>query len=369
MNDKKIRIGVWSATAVMVNAISARIFLNFPRVIIEGAGNAGWIQIIYASLLVLLIFSMICRLYSNFQGKDLIDIGEYIGGSLGRIIVGLPIIFILVLIGSIMLREYSENMKIISLPISPISFVMLFFCAGMITGAYLGLEAIVRFHAIVVPIILAAYVFILLGVSKYYDVSNFYPILGTGARAILLKNGFLKISLYAPILYLFLMIPFLKTHKNFKTAGFAGIGLCAFLFTISALSYIAVFPYNIGLEQFLPTFELARLIDYGKFFQRIESIFLLSWATTGLMYLSVILFFLAYTVKQTFKLEYYKPLILPLCVIIFCISFLPPNLMSAIVLETKFYGEIAWAISLAFPLLILILGNVKKSHLKGGKRK
>jgi spore germination protein (amino acid permease) len=369
MNDSKLVIGIWSAAAIMINAVGARIYLNFPRTIIEGAGNAGWIQIIYASCLVLVIFSITCKLYYNFQGKDLIDLGEYLGGSFGRVIVGLPIIFILMFIGSIILREFSENMKIISLPITPINFVMTFFCAGMITGAYLGLEAIVRYHAIVVPIIAIAYLIILLGASKYYDVSNFYPILGNGAASILLKNGFLKISVYAPILYIFLMIPFLKTHKNFKTAGLLGIGICAFLLTLSALSYIAAYPYNSGLEQFLPTFDLARLIDFGRFFERIESIFLLSWASAGLMYLSVILFFTAYSFKKTFKLEYHRPLILPFAIIQFCTSLLPPNLMTAIVMETKIYVKITWIITLALPLLILILSNAKKSYIEGAKNK
>lgn len=369
MKDIKINIGVWTAAAIIINAVGVRIFLNYPRAIIEGAGNAGWIQIIYASGLVMVVFTIICSLYSKFQGKDLIDIGEYIGGSTGRILVGIPIIAILLLIGTIILREFSENMKIISLPISPINFVMLFFCAGMITGAYLGLEAIVRFHAIVVPIIITAYLLILLGVNKYYDVSNFYPIFGKGLDTIFFTDGFLKISLYSPILYLFLMVPFLKTHKNFKTAGFMGISICAILLLISALSYIAVFQYNTGLEQFLPTFELARLIAYGRFFQRIESIFLLTWASAGLMYLSVILFFLIYSVKKTFKLEYHRPLILPFAVIIYCTSLLPKSLMSAIDLETKFYPKVSWIITFALPLLILILSNIKKSYFKGVKNR
>lgn len=367
MKDKTITLGTSEAIVILINALCSRIFINFPRPFTESAGNAAWIQIIYVCIVVIIIFSIIQKLFSNFEGLDIIDVGEYALGTLGRYILGIPIILILLFIGSVILREYSENMKIISLPTSPISFVMLFFIIGMISGAFTGIEAITRFHILVVPIITVAYLVILFGVTKYIDITNFFPILGNGPKAIF-GDGLIKISLFSPLLYLLLIIPYLKTHKNFKMAGYMTLLFSSTLFILGTIAYIGIFPYNTSVELFLPTFELARLVDYGRFFQRLESIFMLSWATSGLMYLSVILFFIVNTFKKVFKLDYYKPLILPFSVLIFSLSIFPPNLMTSIILETKYYTMISWIITMLLPLLFLILANIRKKYFKGAKK-
>lgn len=366
MNNKVVTFGVWEGAALLINSMCSRIFLNFPRAVVEIAGNAGWINVLYITAIMFLYFFIVTKLNSKFEGKDLIDISEYLGGNIGRMIVGLPIVLLLLYVTPVLLREYAEDIKIISLPTSPISFVMLFFVIPMMIGAYLGLESIVRFHAIVVPIISVAFLLIMLGVSKYYDFTNFYPILGTGISSIFGK-GFFTLTSIGPIFYIFFIGPFIKTNKNFKAVAYISLGISTFLLLISVVVFIAVIPINSGLELFLPLFQLARLINFGTFLQRIESIFLLIWATSAVMYLSTILFFTIYIFKKTFKLEHHTPLILPFSVIIFSLSILQPNLVTAIELETKYYSKFGWSITLALPLLVLIISYIKKSMAKEAK--
>lgn len=361
--ENKITFGKWEAVALLINSICARIFLNFPRQIIEDSGTAAWIETLYFSLIVLLAFFVIEKLYTRFEGKDLIDIAEYGAGSIGRVIIGLVVTSLLLYIGPVFLREYAENMKVIALNVSPISFVMLFFLVGIIIAAYMGIEAIVRFHAMAVPIITVTFFIIIFGVAPYFNIDNFFPLLGNGVYSIVAK-GAVNVSIYAPMVYLFLIPPFIKTHKNFKNVGYLTIGLSVFFFLVSCAAYLAVNPYETAIENFLPMYQMARLINYGRFFQRVESIFMLAWAATALMYLSVILYFICYIFKKTFKLQYHEPLIIPFAIIMFSLSFLPPNLMSAIELETKFYRSFAWIAAFALPILLLLIVRLLKRHPK-----
>lgn len=362
MNNKIIIFGVWEGIALLVNSLCSRIFLNYPRIIVESSGRAAWIEVLYTAVLTFIILTLIVKLYSKFAGKDLLDISEYAFGSLGRIIIGMEIVLLFLYVTPLLIREYAEDMKVIALPITPISIVMLFFVIPMIISSYLGIEAITRFHAIVVPIIAAAYLVLMLGVSKYYDLSNFYPILGKGAYKIF-GTGFLSINSFAPIIYLFLIPPFIKTHKNFKAIGFISLGISAFFSLISVLVFLAVIPINSGIELFLPVFQLARIINYGIFLQRVESIFILSWATSALMYLSVIFFFTIYVFKKTFKLVYMQPLIIPFAIIMFSLSLLPQSLMVAVTFETKYYSLFGWIITLVSPMIVLITANIKKKFI------
>ena len=356
--ENKITFGRFEATCITLTLLSTQLFLNLPRLMMEIAWTAGWILTIYITVVSFFLFMVIAKLYERFEGKDLLYLGEYIGGSTGRIIVGLIVTAFLLYITPIILREFSENMKIIALPQTPLSFVMFFFLAGMVVAAYLGIEAIVRYSAVVVPIVAIGYLAIIAGSIQYFDVSRITPVLGKGPYAIFVE-GLPRISVFAGIINVFLIFPFIKTNKNFKTVGYAGIIMSGFFFTIGVLAFSLIYQYPTGTESFLPIYQLARLIDYGRFFERIESIFVPIWVASALFHLSTLLFLIVYVFKKTFRLEYYRPLIFSFAILIYAFSFFPHNLVSAIELE-KSFRYFAWTISFLLPMLLLIIARIVK---------
>ena len=369
MKSSNIVFGRWGMTAVLINTICTQIFLNFPRTMAEVGGSAGWILALYISIIAFIFISLIIALYSNFQGKDLLDISEYLGGNILRIIVGLIIIADITFAVTIILREFGEDMKVIALTTSPISFVTLFFVVGMIFSAYLGIEAVVRLHSIAVPIIIVGFFTILIGVSPYYDITNIMPILGSGIYPIF-GSGILKVSAYSGLIVLFILAPFIKTHKDFKASGYTAVGISTFFLVVSSLVYSLVFPYPTTTESFLPIYQLARIINYGRFFQRVEAIFVLTWATSALLYLGGGFFYIIYIFKKTFNLQYHKPLIIPFAILIFTLSLIPPSLMSAVRIETEVFRSIALIVSFIIPLILLTFANIKINiSRKGGPRK
>ena len=361
--ESKITFGRWEMTALIINAISVQAFLNYPRGMVETAGTAGWMIPVYTTGLTALIFFVITRLYKGFEGKDILDIAQAAGGGFGRIITGLLLLVQIGFIVAIILREFGEDMKVIALTNSPISFVLFFFLGGMILAAYTGLESITRLMAIAVPLILFGLLIILFGASPNYDLSNLAPILGNGLPSI--AGGITKVSAFSSLIALFILAPYIKTHKNFTRSGYWAILLSGIILLLSTVAYEAAFPYPAALESFIPIYSLARLINFGRFFQRVESVFVLVWAMSALLYLSVGFFLLLHILRKTFRLEYYKPLILPLAVILFTVSLLPPNLMDAVVLETKVFRNVAWVIPFGFTILLLLIARIRK----GRKRK
>ena len=364
MEKSKITFGVWEMSAMLINTFSVPVFLNFPRSMVEIGGTAGWIVTVYISAIALLLFMLITKLYKGFEGKDLLDISEIIGGGILRVIVGLVVLGHYGLIISTILREFGEDMKVITLVNSPISFVEIFFLSGMIFGAYMGIEAIVRFGAVVVPMVFIGLLIIVLGVSPYYSFLSLAPILGNGAGDIFGK-GILRVSSFSELISLFMLAPYIKTHNNFKKAGYFGVGVGAFNFFISTFVYEMAYPYPSAIENFLPIYNLARIINLGRFFQRIESIFVLIWAASALLYLSLGFFVIVHTFGKTFKLPYYRPLLIPFAILVFVVSLMPPSLMSAINLEINIFRSFAWITTFALTITLLIIaGAVKKTGRK-----
>lgn len=359
----KIVFGRWEATTLLINAICTQMFLGFPRSMSEIAGTAGWILISYVSVLALFGFALISKLYKNFEGMDIFDIAEKASGNFGRIIVGLLSIALILGIHIITLREFGEDIKVITLNISPISFIISFFIVGIIFAAFVGIEAIVRLHAIMVPTIIIGYIIIVVGVSPYIELVNLTPILGNGLNEIFLK-GSVKLSIFTALIYLFIIAPFLKTHESFKTVGFTGLGISALLLISSVLTFLSVEAYPAANESFLPIYQLARLINYGRFFQRIEPVFVFIWAASALLYLGAGLFFSTYVFQRTFKLKYYKPLIFPFVIIMFSLSLLPQSLISSIEIEAKYFRTYGWIVTFGVTTFVLLIALFMKHKKK-----
>ena len=364
--EKKVKIGKWEVTAILVNALCLQVFLNLPRTMAELAGPAAWMVTVYVMVMVLIIFTVIIKLYKPFEGMDILDVAHYAMGVPGRVAAGIIVLFHLVLAISIILREFGEDMKVIALEVSPISYVLLFFIVGMLVSAYMGLEAISRLHSFAVPVVIVGFIIIIVGVSPYYRVLNLFPIMGKGAKAIL-WDGLSRISIYSSLIFFFLSIPFVG-REDTKNIGYTAILLTGILTTLSCLAYLAVAPFPVAIEYFLPIYQLARLIYLGRFFQRIESVFMIIWAASALMYLSTGLFFMLYVFKKTFAIKYYRPLIIPFTVLVFNFSLLPPNLMWAVEIETKYFRRFAWITTFAVTAAILAAAHLKKSVEGKGKK-
>lgn len=358
MKSKTI-FGKAEAISLLVIITTTQLFTSFPRVIAERAGTAGWILLIYAIIISILLFVIICKMYKNFKGKDILDIGEYVGGNIGRILVGLILVVNYTFICSIVLREFSDGLKIIILERSPMSFVMFFFLLGMIVAAFYGLEPITRFSTIILPLIATAFISILVTVVPIFNIDNIFPIMGKGAYNLLI-NGVSSISIFSGISVIFILPPFLNSFDCFKKTGIYSILLSGFFLTIGIVVYTLSIPYPVSTEITIPMYTLARTIDLGRFFTRIESVFVLAWSTSAFIYLGIILFFIVYVFKKTFKLKYHTPLIFPMAILIFTFASIPGNMMRVFELESQVFRTLAWVVTFAMPLILLISASVIK---------
>lgn len=355
---KKTIFGNWEATTIILNLICTKIFLNYPRFAAEVGGTASWIFTIYISVLALLGFTVIQILYRPFEGKDLLDVAELAAGNVGRVLTGLVIIACAGWSATSYLRVFSENMKLISLTTSPLSFVELFFVVCFVIGTYLGMESLSRLHAFAAPFIAVGFLMIMLGVVNYIDLTNLLPILGNGPEAIFI-NGAPKVSIFYETLFLYLLTPFIKRHENLKATGYWSVGLSSLFLLVSSLVFSSVFPYPSSLERNIPIFHIARLIKLGRFLQRVEAIFVFIWAASSLLYISVCFYFVLFAFQKAFRLDYYKPLIIPFAIIIMSVSFIPSDFNEVVDYEINYFRNWSWIAAFVMPIVLLVLARIR----------
>ncbi|MCX7710868.1 MAG: spore germination protein [Clostridia bacterium] len=364
--QEKIKFGSWEAICLLVAMMGTKVILNYPRVAAELAGTAGWIQTLYIVLLATVAFFFIAKLYSRFEGKDLIDISQYLGGSILRIIIGVFVIAFLLFITVSLLRLFGEQMKTLAYVASPISYILVFFLAGMIVVGYFGLEPLVRFMAILVPVSIGAFLIYLVLLAPFYRAGNLFPAFGNGLDKIFIA-GIPRISEVSELLFLFLIPPFIGSQKNFKSVGYISLGMTAFFLTSLTMAYICVVPYPAALESSLPAYDIGRIINYGRFFQRIEPLFIITWATMAFMYLSAAFYFTIYTFQKTFKLEHRQPLVLAFAVLTMTICLLPRSLMENIDLLVNNFRFYSGLMTFGVTILLLLAANMKKRRAEPRK--
>src|SRR5690554_6341684 len=184
---QKIKIGNFEAFCLLINLFCSKLILDFPRNVAEEAGTAAWIMVLLVSAAVFVIFIIIARIYKNFPQKDILDVAESGIGEAGKIIAGMLFMLQFLYLIPIVLREFAEDIKVVSLTTTPISIIIALFCIGMLTGAFLGIETLVRINAMAVPVLAAAFIFILLLSIPRFDLSKIAPWLGPGPLVIIKK--------------------------------------------------------------------------------------------------------------------------------------------------------------------------------------
>ncbi len=351
--------GKWETTAILMNAISLKIFLNFPRRMVEVSGTAGWLLAIYVSLIAFAALAIILKLYKKFKGMDLLDIAHFTGGSTLKIITGLLFFGLLFFLNIVTLREFAEDIKVIALTMSPLSFVMGFFLICIIVGAYAGIETIARLQAIAVPVIVAAFVLILIGNIPNLDLYNLFPIMGSGANKLFFE-GFNKIAVFSELVLLFFIVPHIPDMKTMKSASMTAVISSSIFLISSVIVYLGAFPYPTALENYMPIYQLSRLIEFGMFFQRVEPVFVIVWVASALLFLSTIFSISIQIFCNIFGIKDYKPMILPFGVILFTATFIPPSISATIKMDTIFVHTYSWVLTFVYVILLLAIAGIKK---------
>ena len=345
-------------TCILINVISAKMLFSYPRNLVLNAGNAAWIQTLFVSLISLGVFWFVINIYRKSEMKSIIELCSDTGGKPLKIIVGIVLFFTLLFNSSLTMRMLPETIKTVLLPMTPMRLIILIMAVAVTFGAYMGIFSIARIHSIFIPVsgIFLALFFILL--IHNTDITNLFPILGEGTYNIFI-DGLPSVSIFSDVIILFILLPLCKNFDKAQSASRTALIISTIINVLIVLFYNLLYSYPASEEFMLPVYQMSRLIKIGDFFQRLEAFFSFIWAFDILLYSSLYLFCLARIWKETFDLKFYKPLILPVSVLMSAVSFLPSS-TSKIVGMQNLSSLISIPVSFLLPIVIVLLFIKKK---------
>lgn len=362
MNTDKI--GISEAISLVIIIMISHIILSLPNEILTSNLSAAPLNVIYITAIALVFYIIISKLFKPFHNQDILDVSEYIGGSILRKIISFIYIVHLIFISGILILSFADTLKTVYLNDMPTELICLVFILIAVLANQFGFKSVSRTNAILMPFILITVLIIFLSLFTDFVPQRVFPVLGKGINETFI-SGISNIFAFGELIILYLIRPNLKDTKQANKVGIISILLSGSFLFITVTALLLSFPFITGGEGVLSIYMITRTIQFGKFFQRVDALFILIWALTFFSYLSVIMSYILKITKKNTNTSKSSPMIYLVALGIFIVTLIPQNIAQIRFAENVIYKYSSLFIVFILSFTILLLGYLKKKKQKG----
>ncbi len=357
--DNIDKIGKIEALALLITVINNAIIINLPSAILNTSGTGSWINIIVTTILLLFFTLLICKFFKLFISCDILDVSEFLGKKILKIIVGVLYIFLFLFVSAMYLRYFSNTLQILYYNDTPLVFLIILLLIPIVITSKYGLKSISGTNLVFVPIAIIAIITLFITSSKDFVWQRIFPILGHGITETFVPQ-FSNLSIFNVVAYFFFIKPFLKSEDNFKKISIISVLLCGLFLTVSVLSLLMTFSFIAQTDENLSLHLLTRLVRFGKFLQRIDAIFVFIWILSSLSFLSLNLYLVANIFKKICNLKSTGELVYPFSGFFLASCMMFKNIASVESTFQNFYCIYYSVLIFLISFLVLLFGYIKK---------
>ena len=349
-------------------ALFSMILFNFGSSVIIGintkVGQDTWISVLLAMLLAvpgLMVYARIIRLFPEKNLYEIID--ELLGKIGGKIVAGL-LVWYAVHLCALVLRNFSEFIKIAAMPETPqlpIMAMMILIAAYLARG---GMPAIGKWSAFVLfPVSFIVLFTVLLAIPQM-EISHFFPVF-THEPAAIAESAFQIFSFpfMEPVLFLFLAGAFQKKDNPYKLY-FYTLLTTGFLFLLIFARNLCLLGAPMMEIQYFPSYVAARIISIGDFLARVEGSISINFILAGITKITVCLLAASQGLAGLFGAEDHKIFIMPVSMLVLALCAIVYDNTMEMFLFIDYYPFYALPFQVIIPLAIWILGEIHRKMVQ-----
>ena len=357
------KIGKFEVFALFITIISTNIIINIPTIILGFTSTGSWINIIFLTIICLLFIILICKFFKPFICSDILDVSESLGGKKLKIIIGILYFILFLTFSGFCLRYFSYCLQMIYFNNISLVMLMIICVVQAIISAKIGLKVITGAAIIFLPLsILSLFVFSLAAI-KYFNLENLLPIFGNGIYETFFLN-LPNIFAFNVVSYLYFLKPFIKNEKSYKKISIFAVIMCGIYLFISVSTLLMIFPFIMHTDETLSVYLVTRLISFGRFFQRVDALFVFVWIIIIISFLSLNLFILSYIIKKLAKLKTHTQLICPISALTLAIGLMLKDI-SYVKFATRYiYRFYGFILVFVISFIIFLFAYIKKTRRK-----
>ncbi|WP_179088230.1 GerAB/ArcD/ProY family transporter [Paenibacillus odorifer] len=332
------------------------------------ARQNAWISALIGMIVGLLAIYMYSKFVKLYPKLTLIEaIQKAFGKWIGTILSLLTLMyFLIVTVGS--MRELSEFVTSEILPRTPIPAVLILFMVIVIMATRLGIEVIGRAGEIFTPMIIILFLILTVAIIPQMEIVRLLPILEDGIKPVL--RGSISITAYTfiePVVFL-MFLPYVNQQQKITKGLLQGCFLGGIIIFLTVTISILVLGPDLTTRDIYPSYNIARRISVGGFFERVEAMIALLWMLT--LFIEVTLYFYAFVLglSQLFKLKEYRVLTLPTGLILVTLApLIGPNYTYYNKVFDNYWVYYVITFGLFLPLVLLGVGMFRRALDKGLK--
>ena len=349
---------------LLVTLVVATSVLFVPAVTAEAAGKDGWIALLFPATIFGLLVAWVCiSLGLRFPEESVILYSQNILGSVPGHLIGLGYIFLFMWISANVVYEFGAFMETAFMPETPL---LVFNSVLVLLAGYAvknGLEVMSRATQFVFPMLLAT--FLLLAAFSINDIqlTNFLPILEKGIKPVL-KGSLLPSAWRGEIVLLLMLLPNLNRPAESMKAGIYAVIFLGIILTFDTVATVGVFGAELTGHLVFPFFSLSRYSRIAMVLERMEALTMIIWVTGVMLKVAIFYYGTVLALAQWLKLKDYKPLVVPVGIILINLSaILYSNSAELVAVTARTWHPFAFTFELLLPALLLAIAAVRK---KGG---
>ena len=324
------------------------------------AKQDAWLSIIIAAALAVPMLAVYSRILALFPEKNIYEILNIVFGNIFGRLIALFFIWYAFHLGTMVLRNFQEFIKIVSFPETPefISVMLMgILCIWVVKE---GIEVLGRFSQLAI-IFLAFIIIVVISLGmKNASFDNFRPFLYNGVKPVL-SSAFSVFSFpFAETVLFTAVFTFMKGRNNsYRVYYFALVIGVSFTLSVTVRN-ILVLGADFIERVYFASYAAVSLVNIGNFLQRIEVTVSVVMLFTGFVKISVCLMATARGVDYLFKVGNYRQLVAPVGFLMMITScFIYQNAMEMQEFAFEVYKYYAFPFQVILPLIIWIGAEIK----------
>lgn len=337
--------------------------LFVPAITATFAKQNGWLSLlVVATSYGLLVALVVVKLGLRFPGQTVVEYApEILGPFLGKL-VGAGFVFLFIHFNAVIIREYSSFLVTAFMPETPQAIFIVtqvLLAAIAVRG---GLEVICRAGEWVFAVFILSMVIILGLVLHDADFTQLLPVLENGVRPVI-HGGLSPSGFRGEVMLMLMFLPYINMPQKSMKYLLASILLMGIALAEATAVTTAVFG-EITENLTFPFFSLARYIALFGFIERLESLILVMWVAGVSIKVAAFYYVAALGAAQLFNLRDYRPVVLPIGVLLAAWSVgLFANSRELVEWINTSFPPYAFTFQLGIPSLLLLVAVLRK---KGG---
>lgn len=358
------QFGSWSLAAAGAAMMLSEAYHPILVAAIKLGDTAAWLAMFLAGLLALALYLPVALGLRAIPGGNLIDLARGAAGHPGAVMTALLVCGLLVYHSALIIRQTSEMAVGAVYTHTPQTFATVALVICTLYAALGKTPGLVRLARSFLPFLLLSILVILVGGAAWGSPTYLLPFWGPGPAALLSGSAELA-AIYCPLV-LFLLVGARDVHdrQQLWRSGAVAIGGSSLLLVVIKAVLVMSVPLPLGYSVTFPLHELARLVVGGRFFERIEGMWVVIWVFGTASHLAIVLHSAAVAYSGAFGIPKYRTVVVPLVTMAMIMAFFPHDQVESVEWSRSAF-PVYVAIGLVLPAALALLAAVRRRLSRG----